>query len=287
MRQLSTLVSLLVILTICGNLWWLSQPNPASPSILTCQLPIRWRLATLDDKFKLSQPQALEAIRQAAQTWNQQLGLTAFVEDEDSGFPINFIYDERQQQLLAGQRVARNVDRYDEYLQQLAKDLQQLSADHQQQRSAFEQQQQRFTQQFSQQAANKTMNEHSVRQEQAQLQVLADGLNALAQKINDKNQHYQQSIQDRNQLLQDASPSGKIAEVGLLLRTGSLLEMRIFAYRDAPTLVRTITHEFGHALGLDHLPQSTAIMHDMLSAEQDQLTPADVQAALTLCNKKT
>jgi len=112
-RQLSTVVSLLVILVLCGNLWWLSKRQSTEPTVLNCQIPIRWRLANVDATFKLSQPQALDAIRAAAHSWNEQLGLQAFVEDPQSGFPINFIYDERQQQLLAGQRLARNVERYD------------------------------------------------------------------------------------------------------------------------------------------------------------------------------
>lgn len=282
MRQLSTVVSLLVILALCGNLWWLSKRQSTEPSILSCQIPIRWRLANVDATFKLSHQQALDAIRAAAHAWNAQLGLQAFVEDTQTGFPINFIYDERQQQLLAGQRLARNVERYDEYLQQLAADLQALSADHQQLLHSFNQQKQ----EFEQQVVAGAMDSNSAQQQQTQLQLQADGLNALAEKINDKNQHYQQSLQDRNQLLQDAVPSGKIAEVGLLLRTGSLLEMRIFAYRDEAILIRTLTHEFGHALGIDHLPEADAIMHDMLSAAQDQLTPVDVQAAMKLCDKR-
>ena len=282
MRQLSTIVSLLVILALCGNLWWLSQRQSSAPAVLQCQIPIRWRLANVDEKFKLSQQQALDAIRLAAQAWNQQLGLVAFVEDPQSGFPINFIYDERQQQLLANQRLARNVGRYDEYLQQLATDLTALSAEHQQQLQSFNQQKQ----QLSAEIAAGAVERSRIQQQQKELQLLADGLNALAEKINDKNRHYQDSLQDRNQLLQDAAPSGKIAEVGLLLRTGSLLEMRIFAYRDEAILVRTLTHEFGHALGLSHLPETDAIMHDMLSAEQNLLTPADVQAALKLCDNR-
>lgn len=282
MRQLSTIVSLLVILALCGNLWWLSQRQSSAPAVLQCQIPIRWRLANVDEKFKLSQQQALDAIRLAAQAWNQQLGLVAFVEDPQSGFPIHFIYDERQQQLLANQRLARNVGRYDEYLQQLATDLTALSAEHQQQLQSFNQQKQ----QLSAEIAAGAVERSRIQQQQKELQLLADGLNALAEKINDKNRHYQESLQDRNQLLQDAAPSGKIAEVGLLLRTGSLLEMRIFAYRDEAILVRTLTHEFGHALGLSHLPETDAIMHDMLSAEQNLLTPADVQAALKLCDNR-
>lgn len=282
MRQLSTIVSLLVILALCGNLWWLSQRQSSAPAVLQCQIPIRWRLANVDEKFKLSQQQALDAIRLAAQAWNQQLGLVAFVEDPQSGFPIHFIYDERQQQLLANQRLARNVGRYDEYLQQLATDLTALSAEHQQQLQSFNQQKQ----QLSAEIAAGAVERSRIQQQQKELQLLADGLNALAEKINDKNRHYQESLQDRNKLLQDAAPSGKIAEVGLLLRTGSLLEMRIFAYRDEAILVRTLTHEFGHALGLSHLPETDAIMHDMLSAEQNLLTPADVQAALKLCDNR-
>lgn len=285
MRHLSSLISVLIILLIAGNLWWqtqLSQPrltHPQDQGVVPCEFPMRWRLAEIDPLFQLSRAQAHAAVEAAALAWNQKLDTQVFVEDAQHGFPIYFRYDERQQQLLANQRVQRNVERYDSYLQQQHADLQMLDADYQQQRAEFERLQQALTAQM----ATKNASSSQIVQGQAALRLQADLVNALVQKIQDKQQHYQQSLQQREQLLTDAPHSASLAEVGLLVRRASGLEMQIFAYRDQDILVRTLTHEFGHALGIDHLPSPSAIMHETLNNAQTELTAADLTAAKASC----
>lgn len=278
MRRLIGLLSIAGIALMIAKLGW--QPSTEYAKTSHCNAPIAWRLASLDPQFKLDETQALHAIRAAAAAWNQQLGTVVFVEDQTQGFPIHFIYDERQQRLLAGQRVARNVANYDQYLTQLAAEVTQLRADYEQRYATFEQQKQQFQQQLS---AGELTGSAAQSQQQI-LQQQADEVNAYAAKLNDKQQHYQQTISDRNALIPTEMQRARIAEVGLLIRENNGLAMKIFAYHDEATLILTLTHEFGHALGIGHLTEPSAIMHAELSADQQALTSADVTAAKQLCD---
>ena len=53
----------------------------------------------------------------------------------------------------------------------------------------------------------------------------------------------------------------------------------LLSYDDA----RTLFHEFGHALGLDHLADRSSIMHSQLNGSQQDLTSADIQAWRQQC----
>lgn len=280
MRQLIGLLCLLGLAFFLLSEKW-QQPRPNSDAAaLHCHAPISWRLASLDPQFKLDESQALSAIRQAAEAWNQQLGALVLVEDPTHGFPIDFIYDERQQQLLSGQRVARNIANYDAYLAGLSAELTALRADYEQRYADFSTRKQ----QLQQQIASGSLSAQTIQLEQQVLQQQADEVNAYAGKLNDKQRHYQASIDDRNALIPAEQQRARIAEVGLLIRNNQHLAMKIFAYHDQDTLVLTLTHEFGHALGIGHLPEASAVMHEALSAEQQGLTSADIIAAKQQCN---
>jgi predicted Zn-dependent protease len=57
----------------------------------------------------------------------------------------------------------------------------------------------------------------------------------------------------------------------------------VFTYEDEHNLVLVLAHEFGHALGLDHLPDSTTVMHARTTSAQTRVTSADAAAYAALC----
>ncbi|MDZ7870526.1 MAG: matrixin family metalloprotease [Rheinheimera sp.] len=288
-----------LLLVLAGLLLWLFWPEPTpmraplASKQASCEQPIGWRLDNIDPAFGLSAEQALPLITDAAAQWNQALGTEVLRYDAQQGFPIRFIFDARQQQQLEQLMLQRNLHRYDDRIADQQQDFERQLAEFQQNKSAFEQKDQVLAADISlfnekaQQAdpgaaamLGREQAELLSRQKEHALE--AEQLDALSERLQDRQKQLNNTIADRNALIPAQQASG-LAEVGLLEQRGASRAMTIFAYKDAHHLTLTLLHEFGHALGLDHLPDSTSIMHSQLSSAQQELTAADITAWQHLC----
>ncbi|WP_245861407.1 matrixin family metalloprotease [Arsukibacterium tuosuense] len=258
-----------------------------------CQTPVLWRVGQLDPAFALTAEQAEQAAHNAASSWNRAIGQELFRYDSVAGFPINFHYDERQQQMLQQAMLERNIQRYDSNIDQRAATLSQQSQQLQQRQREFTQQNQQFAADiatFNQQAANASQaNLAALQQQQRRLQQREQQLQQQAQRLNEQQAQLQReqdylnaTVADRNALLSDQPPP-LAAEVGLMEIINGRRNMTIFAYSTTNALQLTMGHEFGHALGLGHTDNDTAIMHYALNPQQTGPKAEDVAALKQQC----
>lgn len=279
--------------------WWLQQPRAGSPIAgnAGCQLPLSYRLAGIDAAFGLSHVAAQQQIDAAAQLWNQAAGRTVFVADASHGFPIRFIYDERQQQLLESSLLQRNLQRYDQRIAEQQQDFNARLTDFQQRQQHFSNQDRalagdikRFNQRARQAdsaiAAQLGREQAELLSRQKEHAMQAEQLEAEQQRLQSQQQMLNDIINERNNLLPAQPVSRTLAEVGLLEQQGSQRQMTIFAYKDRHSLQLTLLHEFGHALGIGHLDNPAAVMHAALTGQQDQLSADDLHAFRQMCPTK-
>lgn len=249
-----------------------------------CNLPITWRLNSVDPRFLLEHDTVLQALRNGANWWNSKSAVPVFAESPQ-GFAIDLVYDDRQQQLKVFSRVNNNVARYDDEIKQqseLVEGLQQeFSAQHQQYQSAAEQLS-REIQQYNQQPTSED-DATQLNQRKNQLQQQWSTLEQQQNFVNQQIEFLQRLVTERNRLLEEAPAPVLHAKVGLLTQQGNNRHMEIFAFTDLSELTQTAAHEFGHALGLEHLPESDTVMHEQLSPGLDRLTDQDIAAMVAAC----
>jgi hypothetical protein len=259
-----------------------------------CQVPVNWRIGQLDPAFALTQEQAEQAAHAGAAQWNTALGIELFRYDSLNGFPINFAYDARQQQLLQQALLQRNLQRYDSNINARLDNLRQQNQRLARQQQQFDTLNQQFAADvaaFERQAQQVTpVNRAALQQQQQQLnqrqQLLrqqADTLNAEQQRQMREQGYLNDTVADRNAMLPAQTPSDTAPEVGLMEIRGHNRTMTIFAYKTLADLQLTITHEFGHALGIGHTDSRLSVMHFALNPQQGRLTEDDIQALKTQC----
>src|SRR5690606_28108810 len=92
-----------LVAAVLGNYWF----NPYLP---LCRLPVTYSVGTFDDRFGVSQADALAALREAESIWETALGRDdIFTYDEDSRLKVNFIYDERQREAEAAEQARQDL----------------------------------------------------------------------------------------------------------------------------------------------------------------------------------
>lgn len=258
-----------------------------------CQTPVLWRIGQLDPAFDLTAEQAEQAAHNAAAQWNKAFAQQLFRYDSLDGFPINFQYDQRQQQMLQQALLERNIQRYDSTIDRRAATLQQQSQQLQQHQREFEQQNQQLAADiaaFEQQAASANQRniaalqqqQQLLQQRQLQLQQQAQQLNEQQAQLQREQRYLNDTVADRNALLPTQQPLAA-AEVGLMEITNGQRRMTIFAYSNPAALQLTIAHEFGHALGLGHTDSDSSVMHYALNPQQRSLTAEDIDALKQQC----
>jgi hypothetical protein len=66
-------------------------------SEVACAVPLAWRVARIDREFGIDEARAVAIIQEASALWGRSGDQALFHHDPDDGFPIRFVFDERQE----------------------------------------------------------------------------------------------------------------------------------------------------------------------------------------------
>ena len=252
---------------------------------------LRYRIAEVDPRFKLSPEQVQSISQQAAQIWKEGTGQDYFVYDPNAQLAIHLIYDQRQSdseqsrehlsQLESNQQTwVDKKKRLDQVEQDLLWSKQLLDQKKQQLDQQIQQfnQEQKFAQQnpdqFRQRKETLQQNVQILQleisqynQKIAQLNGQIGELNALDQQLDASVQQYKQRFQPH--MFHKGLFNGK--------------QILIYEFESEADLRLTLAHELGHALGLAHNDDPKALMYPIMK-DQDllhfQLTPTDRELLL-------
>ena len=253
---------------------------PASapgPETVIPQYPIDYSIGSCDQRFGISFEKFRALLKDASSTWEEPAGTTLFSYEESATFKVNLIYDERQERTNEEKQARVQLDEHTNSYEALDRDY-----------KAATRRQEELQKSYDSSAAiviGKT-NEYNAKVEQwnksggapqteigrlnaekAELDKLKeklaveelalkksnDDVNTLATRVNE-------SVQRRNSNV--ASYNGKFGESRPFeqgLFNGK--EINVYQFEDEARLKLALIHEFGHALGFQHVDDSTAIMY--------------------------
>ncbi len=120
----------------------------------------------------------------------------------------------------------------------------------------------------------------SVKSQEAALNSLVKEINSTVAELNTLASELNLNVEEYNTV---GASRGDTFTGGLYTLDASGERIDIFEFENHQKLVRTLAHELGHALGLEHVDDPKAVMYYLNEGASDELTQSDINALKLLC----
>jgi predicted nucleic acid-binding Zn-ribbon protein len=284
MKKILIILVIAVLAISLPLLYLISSPFKAFADqyiyLSPCDIPIQYRIGSIDPRFSLSNNQFLANIKQAEAIWEDATSKNLFDHDDNAQLSINLVYDKRQSlNVQIGeleQRLGEGKSALDSKIQ-----------DYQNQTNEFNQKLKNLNDNISfwnSQGGAPPEEYDKLVAEQQNLQQEADRLNRLASTLNISTEQYNAQVGELNSTI-----SSFRRELDLRPEEGlydpERKEIAIFLTSSPQELIHTLSHEMGHALGMTHVTGEESIMFPF-SSESMNITGEDMNELLIACEKQ-
>lgn len=273
-----------------------------------CAEPIAYTIGVFDKRFGISQKDFLSALAEAETIWEKPSGIELFVySPEKSELSVNLIYDSRQEvtSTLSNLDSALKEDETTYKILQtkyigLKAEYESAKGIYDEQVSAFDEKNSIYQshveawnsgkrnsrEQFNELEKEKASLEIDVaklKSSETQLNEIVRKLNTLVGILNSLAHSLNLNVETYNTI---GASRGETFTGGIYRSTEGIHEINVYEFSSRDKLVRVLAHELGHALGLEHVDDTNAMMYHLNESKAKVLSKTDLVALKTLCGIK-
>lgn len=285
-RQL--LVLLLFTTVLAGTFFYQGAAS-------VCAVPISYRIGEIDERFDITEAEALEVLEEATYVWEAALEEELFTYDPEADFTINFIFDARQEFAEAEEsfREKLNVTEgvntvIERTYEELAQQYKTLEIEYTKKVTAYEQHLSAYNAQVAEynEEGGAPPDVYEVLQEEQKklskeaqaLDQLGSELNQLAREINTIGERGNQLVEVYNHNVSQYNEAfGDVHEFTQGDYQGN--HINVYKFSSITELKLVLAHELGHALSLDHVENDESILYYLMGGQPKQLRLSEEDVA--------
>ncbi len=278
-----------------------------------CTLDFSYAIGTIDPRFRISRNEVRQTVGQALELWAGAVDhLHVQYHDgaragEEARNTIHFIYDERQQQSDHARRFMDQITAKGDFIEQMQREYEREQQAFERRNNEHEQlivrlnnkierlntwvedvnraggfRQEKLGEYEERMAGIEALRERELRMRN-ELEQLMAAINRSADHINREAAFHNDMIRQFYRQFGDESRFSS----GLYQFDGTRGTITIYHFHNRRELMVILAHEIGHALGLDHVPDSKSIMYhtlqDQMLGYEVELSSEDIRAIRALC----
>ena len=270
----------------------------------SCDGPITYSVGRIDKEFGIEKEDVKNYANEASVLWNNALPNKILLKEADKNpdVVINFIFDERQRLTIQTQKLKAKIKEQKQNLTEIKTTINNLKDDYENKLSLYESKKGKYEENqrlyneevdsWNQKggAPEKEYNEliktkAKLDKEYSSLAVFLNEINSLSTKINTYSDIHNDQVKEVNAVVDEINAYvGTEFEEGIFDPNNNTIT--IYEYENITGLKRVLTHELGHALGIDHVTNKNSIMYYLNDSNSLELSNEDISALKTICKIK-
>ncbi len=270
-----------------------------------CSIPKTYSIGPIDPRFGVSDDTASLYIQNAANVWNKAYATNTLLTyvPEGGDITLAFVYDERQRTTIANEKIKQTIESQKSTLDDLKETIDSLKEQYSALGKTITSQTNAYnTDLAAHNAEVKHWNSQGgatsevylrLQREGAALETRRATINANISRYNQLASRIQTYARDHNEVVMtlntkiNALNQSALGEFEEGTYDPNTEKITIYEFGSPIALKRVLTHEFGHALGLNHVSEKNSIMYPVNESSSLSLSDADLEELGKICTAKT
>ncbi len=279
---------------------------PGMDETAPCEKPLTYRIGEIDERYNFSKNELASVMKKVEALWSTALDRELLAYDESGQVVIKLVYGEEQQLSEQEKTFSQRINVKKKQREVLENEFDRMTRNFKSKREDVEKMQDQYDQEVAKfnnyvsewngksDVPERVVNnikemERKLRREKAKLQQKHREVESYRQRTNAKADQLNRVIKEEKEMI--ASYNNRFAKArkfnqGQYVKKGKNETVFIYQFSNKNDLKTVLAHEFGHAMGLDHVKNPESIMFEMMDQQNIfnlSLTKEDISAIASQC----